>query len=131
VVETVTLVSSSEDSTKVAAEKPVEGSGSVEEMNLVDCSRSDKKASAAAAVNITAESSHTTSEKIHAASEKQSSSIIRQEGIEKVGTLFCVSQCLLVCCTLPAKEICKIFVFYLNVHRNELVFICVFTVLYI
>jgi hypothetical protein len=73
VVETVTLVSSSDESTKVAAEKPVEVSGSAEERNQVDCPTS-------------AESSHTTNEKIHAASEKQSSRIIRQEGIEKVGT---------------------------------------------
>jgi hypothetical protein len=87
VVETVTLVSSSEDSTKVAAVKPMEGSGSAEERNQVDGSTSDKKTSAAASVNISAESSHTTNEKIHAASEKQSSCIIRQEGIEKVGTL--------------------------------------------
>ncbi len=77
-VETVTLVSSSEESTKV---KPVEDSGSVEEMKPVDCSTSDK--------NLSAESSHTTNEKaekIHDASEKQSSCITRQEGIEKVGT---------------------------------------------
>jgi hypothetical protein len=106
VVETVTLVSSSEDSTKVATVKPVEGSGSAEETNQVDCSTSDKKTSAVAAVNISAESSHTAdekTEKIHAASEKQSSCIIRQEGIEKVGTLFCVSQFLLLCRTLPAS----------------------------
>jgi hypothetical protein len=79
VVETVTLVSSSEDSTKVAAVKPVEGSGSVEETNPVDCSTSDIKTSAAGAVNISAESSHTAS--------------------EKVGTLFCVSRFLLLNCT--------------------------------
>jgi hypothetical protein len=104
VVETVTLVSSSEEeSTKV---KPVEGSGSAEETNPVNCSTSDKKTSASAVVNVSAESSHTTNEKIHAASEKQSSSIIRLEGIEKVGTLFCVSQFLLLCRTSPAKEIC-------------------------
>jgi hypothetical protein len=84
VVETVTLVSSSDDSTKVAAVKPVDGSGSAEEK--FDGSTSDKK-TVSAAVNISAESSHTTNEKIHAASEKQSSLIIRQEGIEKVGTL--------------------------------------------
>ncbi len=87
-VETVTLVSSSEESTKV---KPVEGSGSAEEMNAADCSTSDKKTSASAAVTISAESSHTSNgkaEKILAASEKQSSCNIRQEGIEKVGTLF-------------------------------------------
>jgi hypothetical protein len=88
VAETVTLVSSSEESTKV---KPVEGSGSADETNPVDGSTSDKKAGAAAAVNISAESSHTTNEKIHAASEMQSSSIIRQDGIEKVDTLCCIS----------------------------------------
>ncbi len=95
-VETVTLVSSSEESTKV---KPVDGSGSVEETNQVDCSTSDKKTSASAAANTSAESSHTAhekAEKIHAASEKQSSIIIRQEGKEKVGHLFCVSRFLLL-----------------------------------
>ncbi len=111
-IETVTLVSSSDDSTKVGA---VEGSGSPEKTDEMDCATSDKKTSAAAAVNISAESSHKTNEKaekILAASEKQSSCIIRQEGIEKVGTLFCVSQFLLLCRTLPAKEICKIFRFF-------------------
>jgi hypothetical protein len=88
VIETVTLVSSSDDSTKVGA---VEGSGSPEKTDEVDCATSDKKTSASAAVTISAESSHTSNgkaEKILAASEKQSSCNIRQEGIEKVGTLF-------------------------------------------
>jgi hypothetical protein len=100
-VETITVVSSSDESTKVATVKPVDGSGSAEERNPVDCPTSDKKASAAAAVNISAESSHKTNEKaekIHAASEKQSSCVNRQEGIEKASTLFCVSQFCCFCC---------------------------------
>ncbi len=103
-VETITVVSSSDESTKVATVKPVEGSGSAEETNQVDHSTSDKKASAAAAVNISAESSHTTNEKIHAASEKQSSSIIRQEGIEKGWTLLAF---LGFCCFIVPYRICQ------------------------
>ncbi len=110
-VETITVVSSSDESTKVATVKPVDGSGSAEETNPVDCSTSDKKTSASAAVNISTESSHTTNEKIHAASEKQSSLIIRQEGIEKVGTFYFVFL-RVCCCTEPYlhKNLLKIFV---------------------